>query len=88
MSGASEVRAAGRRGLPVCMLSLVANAAGAGLDHGEVLATGERLGARLAAGLATLAAAFAGPGIDPGTAGPTRSSRARRPGRDTSGEAA
>jgi purine-nucleoside phosphorylase len=80
MSGASEVRAAGRRGLPVGMLSIVANSAGAALDHAEVLATGERLGARLAAGLATLAGAFTTPGSDPGRAGPARpGAGARRP---------
>ncbi len=40
MSTAAEVRAAGRSGLPVCVLSLVANAAGAALDHAGVLAAG------------------------------------------------
>ena len=58
MSGASEVRAARRRGLDVCMLSIVANAAGASLEHDDVVATGRRHGTSLAAGLSALAAAL------------------------------
>jgi purine-nucleoside phosphorylase len=58
MSTVAEVRVASRRGLPVCVLSLVANAAGAALDHAEVLAGGARLAAGLAGGLGPLAAAF------------------------------
>ena len=89
MSGASEVRAARRRGLRLCMLSLVANPAGGALGHDEVLASGERLGASLAAGLAMLAAAFArppsGPGSDP--AASALASRQRGPRADTRGTA-
>jgi len=82
MSGASEVRAARRRGLRVSMLSLVANPAGAVLGHDEVLAAGERLGASLAAGLAQLVAALAepAPGADAGAdADPAASAPSSRP---------
>ena len=58
MSAAAEVRAARRRDLPVSVLSLVANAAGAPLDHGDVLAAATRLEDRLAHGLAGLVAAW------------------------------
>lgn len=58
MSTAAEVRAASRRGLPVCVLSLVANAAGAALDHAGVLAGGALLAARLGRGLGPLVTAF------------------------------
>ncbi len=58
MSTATEVRAAAGRGLPVCVVSLVANVSGASLDHAEVLAMGARLGARLGASLGPLAAAL------------------------------
>jgi len=87
MSGASEVRAALRRGLPLAMLSLVANPAGAALSHDEVLASGQRLGESLAAGLAQLVAAFAGPdpGFGAGSAAAAHSSRPRGPRADTGG---
>ncbi len=58
MSAAVEVRAARRHGLPVCMLSLVANRSGAVSDHSAVLGVGKRLEAGLSQGLATLAEAF------------------------------
>ena len=58
MSTAPEVRAADGRGVPVCVVSLVANLSGASLDHAEVLAVGARLGDSLAAALGPLAAAF------------------------------
>ncbi len=58
MSTATEVRAAGARDVPVCVVSLVANLSGASLDHAEVLAVGAGLGARLGAALGPLAAAF------------------------------
>jgi purine-nucleoside phosphorylase len=58
MSTAAEVRAAARRGLPVCVLSLVANASGVALDHAEVLRAGALLAAGLGRGLGSLAAAF------------------------------
>ena len=56
MSAAAEVWAAKRRDLPVRVLSLVANAAGAPLDHGDVLAAATRLEERLARGLAGVVA--------------------------------
>jgi purine nucleoside phosphorylase len=58
MSTAAEVRAAARRGLPVCVVSLLANLSGASPDHAEVLSLGARLGARLRESLGTLAAAL------------------------------
>ena len=58
MSTAAEVRAAARGGLRVCVVSLVANPAGAVLDHAGVLAAGALLSEKLARGLAALVAAF------------------------------
>ncbi len=63
MSTAAEVNAAIRHGLPVRVLSLVANASGAALGHAEVLAAGALLSADLGGGLGALAAAFAA-GLD------------------------
>ena len=57
MSAAAEVRAAKRHDLSVTVLSLVANTAGAPLDHGDVLAATGRLEVRLARGLARLVTA-------------------------------
>ncbi len=65
MSTATEVRAAARRRVPVCVLSLVTNVSGAALDHAEVLAAGARLAAGLERGLGALAAAFVA-GLAPG----------------------
>ena len=58
MSTAAEVRAAGRHGLPVRVLSLVTNVSGAALGHAEVLAAGGLLAEGLGRGLGALAAAF------------------------------
>ena len=58
MSTAAEVRAAARHGLPVCVLSLVANAAGAALDHADVLAAGALLTTGLGRSLSAWATAF------------------------------
>lgn len=58
MSTAAEVRAAHRFGVPVCVLSLVANASGAALGHADVLAVGARLAASLGESLGAFAAAF------------------------------
>jgi purine-nucleoside phosphorylase len=58
MSTAAEVRAASGLGVPVCVLSLVANASGAALDHAEVLAAGARLAVGLEHGLGALTGAF------------------------------
>lgn len=77
MSTAAEVRAAGRNRVPVCVLSLVANAAGVALDHAGVLAAGGLLASGLRGGLGELVAAFmARPGAPPagrgaGRGGPT-----------------
>ena len=68
MSTAAEVNAAIRHGLPVRVLSLVANASGAALGHAEVLAAGALLSADLGGGLGALAAAFAA-GLDATPAG-------------------
>jgi purine-nucleoside phosphorylase len=68
MSTAAEVRAANRRGVPVCVLSLVANASGAALDHAEVLAGGALLASGLRGGLGPLVAAFMA-GLAPAPAG-------------------
>ena len=57
MSGAVEVRAARRHGLPVRVLSLVSNRSGAASDHAAVLSVGERLESRLRRGLAAFAGA-------------------------------
>ena len=58
MSTAAEVRAAHRFGVPVCVLSLVANASGAALGHADVLAVGARLAAALGESRGAFAAAF------------------------------
>lgn len=60
MSTAAEVRAAGSRGLRVCVLSLVGNVAGAAVDHAGVLAAGAALAGTLGPALAPLVAAFLG----------------------------
>ena len=58
MSTVAEVRAAASRGVRACVVSLVVNPAGAGLDHTGVLAAGALLSEGLARGLAALVAAF------------------------------
>jgi purine-nucleoside phosphorylase len=57
MSAGVEVRAARRHGLPVRVLSLVANRSGAVSDHAAVLGVAKLLETRLSAALAALVAA-------------------------------
>jgi purine nucleoside phosphorylase len=67
MSGAPEVRAARRLGLPAVMVAAIVNRSSGALDHEEVLRAGASLQVGLQAALAALLTVVAGE--EPGVAG-------------------